>query len=88
MDARYGARHLRRAIENLIVQPLSSLVASGKIRQGDMVEIDDEGAEHMIFSLVGQDLSLDTMSEAAGPGIAPMLRLAAALSDGGVSPRI
>src|SRR5664279_345342 len=57
VDARYGARHLRRAIETLIVQPLSSLVASGKIRQGDMVEIDDEGGERAVFCLIGQDLS-------------------------------
>jgi ATP-dependent Clp protease ATP-binding subunit ClpA len=86
VDARYGARHLRRAIETLIVQPLSSLVASGKIRQGDMVEIDDEGGERAVFCLIGQDLSMETMSESAGPAVAPMLRLAAALGDGGVSP--
>jgi ATP-dependent Clp protease ATP-binding subunit ClpB len=86
VDARYGARHLRRAIETLIVQPLSSLVASGKIRQGDMVEIDDEGGERAVFCLIDQDLSMETMSESAGPSVAPMLRLAAALGDGGVSP--
>jgi ATP-dependent Clp protease ATP-binding subunit ClpA len=86
VDARYGARHLRRAIEALIVQPLSSLVASGKIRQGDMVEIDDESGERLVFSLIGQDLSMQTMSESAGPAVAPLLRLAAALGEGVVSP--
>lgn len=79
VDSRYGARHLRRAIESLIVQPLSSLVASGKVRQGDLVEIDDESGERLSFCLVGQDLSMETMSESAGPSVAPMLRLAAAL---------
>lgn len=79
VDSRYGARHLRRAIESLIVQPLSSLVASGKLRQGDLVEIDDEGGERLSFCLVGQDLSMETMSESAGPSVAPILRLAAAL---------
>lgn len=88
VDARYGARHLRRAIEALIVQPLSSLVASGKVRQGDMLEIDDEGGERLVFCLVGQDLSMETMSESAGPGVAPLLRLAAALGEGVVSPMI
>jgi ATP-dependent Clp protease ATP-binding subunit ClpA len=80
VDSRYGARHLRRAIESLIVQPLSSLVASGKVRQGDLVQIDDEGGERLSFCLVGQDLSMETMSESAGPSVAPMLRLAAALA--------
>jgi ATP-dependent Clp protease ATP-binding subunit ClpA len=86
VDARYGARHLRRAIEALIVQPLSSLVASGKVRQGDMLEIDDETGERLVFSLIGQDLSVQTMSESAGPAVAPLLRLAAALGEGVVSP--
>lgn len=88
VDARYGARHLRRAIETLIVQPLSSLVASAKVRQGDMVEIDDDGGERLAFCLVGQDLSMETMSESAGPSVAPLLRLAAALGEGVVSPAI
>jgi len=88
VDARYGARHLRRAIENLIVQPLACLVAGGKLRQGDLVEVDDDGGDRLVFNLVGQDLSLDAMSEAAGPGVAPLLRLAVALSDGGVSSMI
>lgn len=86
VDARYGARHLRRAIETLIVQPLSSLVASAKVRQGDVVEIDDEGGEHLSFCLVGQGISMEEMSESAGPAVAPLLRLAAALGDGLVSP--
>ena len=34
-DFRYGARHLKRAIERLLVQPLSNLMASGQIRRGD-----------------------------------------------------
>jgi ATP-dependent Clp protease ATP-binding subunit ClpA len=38
-DARYGARHLRRAIERLLVQPLSNLMASGQIQQGDWIRV-------------------------------------------------
>jgi ATP-dependent Clp protease ATP-binding subunit ClpB len=86
IDARYGARHLRRAIESLIVQPLSSLVASGKLRQGDLVEIDDEGREQLAFCLIGQGISMQEMSESAGPAVAPLLRLAAALGEGVVAP--
>jgi ATP-dependent Clp protease ATP-binding subunit ClpB len=39
-DLRYGARHLRRAVERLLVQPLSNLLASGQIRGGDSLFAD------------------------------------------------
>jgi ATP-dependent Clp protease ATP-binding subunit ClpA len=38
-DSRYGARHLRRAIERLLVQPISNLLASGQIRHGDSIRV-------------------------------------------------
>jgi ATP-dependent Clp protease ATP-binding subunit ClpA len=38
-DARYGARHLRRAIERLLVQPLSNLMASAQIQHGDSIRV-------------------------------------------------
>jgi ATP-dependent Clp protease ATP-binding subunit ClpB len=38
-DSRYGARHLKRAIERLLVQPLSNLIASGQIQRGDSIRI-------------------------------------------------
>lgn len=40
IDAKYGARHLKRAIERLLVQPLSNLIATGQVRPGDLVRID------------------------------------------------
>ncbi len=36
-DFRYGARHLKRAIERLLVQTLSNLMASGQIHSGDCI---------------------------------------------------
>jgi ATP-dependent Clp protease ATP-binding subunit ClpB len=39
-DARYGARHLKRSIDTLLVQPLASLIASGQVRAGDVVSVD------------------------------------------------
>jgi ATP-dependent Clp protease ATP-binding subunit ClpB len=36
-DARYGARHLKRAIERLLVQPLANLVATAQVSDGDQV---------------------------------------------------
>ena len=38
-DSRYGARHLKRAIERLVVQPLSNLLATAQIRRGDTIRI-------------------------------------------------
>jgi len=43
-DFRYGARHLKRAIERLLVQPLSNLMASNQIRYGDSIRVSHEGA--------------------------------------------
>jgi len=39
VDAKFGARHLKRAIERLLVQPLSNLIATAQIRPGDLVGI-------------------------------------------------
>jgi ATP-dependent Clp protease ATP-binding subunit ClpA len=39
-DLKYGARHLKRAIERHIVYPLSNLIATDQIRTGDIVKID------------------------------------------------
>jgi ATP-dependent Clp protease ATP-binding subunit ClpA len=38
-DSRYGARHLKRAIERLLAQPLSNLMASGQIQDGDSLRV-------------------------------------------------
>ncbi len=39
-DPRYGARHLKRAIERHLVFPLSNLIATGQIELGDLVKAD------------------------------------------------
>jgi ATP-dependent Clp protease ATP-binding subunit ClpB len=38
-DVRYGARPLKRAIERLLVQPLSNLIVTGQIRQSDCIRV-------------------------------------------------
>jgi ATP-dependent Clp protease ATP-binding subunit ClpB len=38
-DERYGARHLKRAVERLLVQPFSNLIASGQIQSGDHIRV-------------------------------------------------
>jgi len=39
-DMKYGARHLKRAIERTLVHPLSNLVASDQVSGGDLLRID------------------------------------------------
>jgi len=43
IDPRYGARPLKRAIERLLVHPLSNLMASGQIRHHDRIRITHSG---------------------------------------------
>jgi|SRR5688572_5727823 len=39
-DLKYGARHLKRAIERHLVFPLSNLIATGQINQADIIKVD------------------------------------------------
>jgi ATP-dependent Clp protease ATP-binding subunit ClpA len=48
-DQRYGARHLKRAIERRLVQPLSNLIATGQVWAGDRVFVERE-ANGLVFS--------------------------------------
>ncbi len=51
IDYKYGARHLKRAIERFLVYPLSNLVATGQIGLGDLVQVDLRGNDNrLIFS--------------------------------------
>jgi len=47
---RYGARHLKRAIERHVVFPLANLLATGQVKAGDMLCIDwDPRVGGMVF---------------------------------------
>ena len=47
-DLRYGARHLKRAIERLLVQPLSNLMASGQIHHDDCIHVSHEDGSSVL----------------------------------------
>jgi len=50
IDLKYGARHLKRAIERFLVYPLSNLVATQQVETGDFVMIDfDTDREILTF---------------------------------------
>jgi ATP-dependent Clp protease ATP-binding subunit ClpA len=44
-DQRYGARHLKRAIERYVVSPLARLLATAQVRPGDVLLIDRHPGE-------------------------------------------
>jgi len=48
-DLKYGARHLKRAIERNIVYPLANLVATGQVKLGDFIRIDVDAQGKMMF---------------------------------------
>jgi ATP-dependent Clp protease ATP-binding subunit ClpB len=49
-DAKYGARHLKRAIEKNLVLPLANLVATAQVKLGDFVRIDRTVEGSMTFT--------------------------------------
>jgi ATP-dependent Clp protease ATP-binding subunit ClpB len=64
IDMKYGARHLKRAIERLLVQPLSNLIATDQIRTGDWIRIDfSADAAQLIFLKEAEGLPIHTMAE-------------------------
>lgn len=58
-DLRYGARHLRRTLQRLVMQPLSCLLASHQVGLGDMVRVDaGAGAGQMNFAREGTGVAI------------------------------
>jgi ATP-dependent Clp protease ATP-binding subunit ClpB len=72
-DQRYGARHLKRAIERFVVYPLANLLATEQVSLGDMVRIDWDG-QHKQLTFVRE-------GEAAivNPEKSPLEEMAAAV---------
>jgi ATP-dependent Clp protease ATP-binding subunit ClpA len=61
-DMKYGARHLKRAIERSLVHPLSNLIASGQVHGGDLLLIDYDAQEcGLNFVQEGSDMPVYEM---------------------------
>ena len=66
-DAKYGARHLKRAIERSLVCPLANLIATEQVQAGDLIEVDcDAQQDAMLFARIEEDLPVYAMFRAAG----------------------
>jgi ATP-dependent Clp protease ATP-binding subunit ClpB len=50
-DLKYGARHLKRAIERHLVYPLASLLATDQLQLGDVISIDWNSDENRLIFL-------------------------------------
>jgi hypothetical protein len=58
-DQRYGARHLKRAIERHVVYPLANLLATEQIHLGDLVCIDwERDQDGLAFIREGENLAM------------------------------
>src|SRR6059036_2902600 len=58
-DQRYGARHLKRAIERHVVYPLANLLATEQVHLGDLVCIDwNKEQDQLTFVSEGENLAM------------------------------
>jgi ATP-dependent Clp protease ATP-binding subunit ClpB len=58
-DQRYGARHLKRAIERHVVYPLANLLATEQVHLGDLVCIDwNKEQDSLSFIREGENLAI------------------------------
>jgi ATP-dependent Clp protease ATP-binding subunit ClpA len=77
-DPRYGARHLKRALERSIVHPLASLVATAQVKLGDFIKIDVATNGTFTFTKEGENTTVPGSSYkrygvAAASSAAPVL---------------
>ena len=58
-DQRYGARHLKRAIERHVVYPMANLLATEQVHSGDLICIDWHGEEDKLnFVREGENVAI------------------------------
>jgi ATP-dependent Clp protease ATP-binding subunit ClpB len=70
-DLKYGARHLKRAIERNIVYPLANLLATSQVHLGDLLCIDwDEREQRLVFEKEGEGAVLPVAPPAAAAAAA------------------
>jgi len=82
-DLKYGARHLKRAIERHVVYPLASLLATEQVSLGDVISIDWDGVEAGLKFSKEAEGALVPMT---APSTEKLKEAAAASSDGRTFP--
>jgi len=69
-DPKYGARHLKRAIEKNLVFPLANLVATGQVKLGDFIRIDLLGENKLTFVKEAEGAMVPVLLERYGAAAA------------------
>jgi ATP-dependent Clp protease ATP-binding subunit ClpA len=70
-DMKYGARHLKRAVDRNLVHPLSNLIATGQARGGDLLRVDfDAVLGTLTFFKDAEDMPAYAMARMVGTSIA------------------
>jgi ATP-dependent Clp protease ATP-binding subunit ClpB len=70
-DLKYGARHLKRAIDRGLVHPLSNLIASDQIRGGDLIQVEyDSDLGCLSFVKQAEDMPAYAMIQMADTTLA------------------
>jgi ATP-dependent Clp protease ATP-binding subunit ClpA len=82
-DLKYGARHLKRAIERHVVYSLASLLATAQVCLGDVISIDWSGSENGLVFLKEAEGALVPIDS---PVSRKMTSAAVATSDGRAIP--
>jgi ATP-dependent Clp protease ATP-binding subunit ClpA len=71
-DLKYGARHLKRAIDRNLVHPLSNLIATEQVRGGDLIRVDfDSSLARLTFFKEAEDMPAYAMVQMVDTSIAP-----------------
>jgi ATP-dependent Clp protease ATP-binding subunit ClpA len=66
VDLKYGARHLKRAIERLLVYPLSNLISTRQVNLGDCLTVDVSAAKTgLVFTKDAEGSDADSDLEVA-----------------------
>lgn len=86
-DMKYGARHLKRAIERHLVHPMSNLLASDQVHSGDWIRVDyDTAGGSMTFIKEAEGLPVHAMAEIIDTSIMlPLSNAAGATVEAGKS---
>jgi ATP-dependent Clp protease ATP-binding subunit ClpB len=90
-DHKYGARHLKRAIEKNLVFPLANLVATGQVKLGDFVRVDMTADGKLTFIKEAEGAMVPVLLErygaaAATPAAAKAARPVVGRREFGASP--
>ena len=85
-DMKYGARHLKRAVDRHLVHPLSNLIATGQVRGGDLLRVDfnptvgaltffkdaEDMPAYVMARMVDTSITAATGTLAAGASVEPV----------------